>query len=213
MFWYEWVHHEPIWLSCSYSCMFVSLRFFSLYHNAVSSRVKELAFEDLEANEIVSILTWVLNTYKRYIYPKQSFISCVSSFDIPVSGIRQLRGSDLFCEIIPLMKSGPAVIVLALTTGLVLLFICRLIKCIFSAYWHQNIYQWWGSAISRPFVILVVLHDDPDQVWEDLRNQKGTVRESCRSSSYAVFISCNVHSFLSGSHVKRHPGHSRSMRG
>lgn len=41
-------------------------RFFSLYHSAVSSRVKELAFEDLEANEIVSLLTWVLNTYKRY---------------------------------------------------------------------------------------------------------------------------------------------------
>ncbi|XP_037837807.1 exocyst complex component 3 isoform X3 [Kryptolebias marmoratus] len=39
-------------------------RFFSLYHNAVSSRVKELAFDDLEANEIVSLLTWVLNTYK-----------------------------------------------------------------------------------------------------------------------------------------------------
>ncbi|GAA6230141.1 exocyst complex component 3 [Lates japonicus] len=39
-------------------------RFFSLYHNAVSIRVKELAAEDLEANEIVSLLTWVLNTYK-----------------------------------------------------------------------------------------------------------------------------------------------------
>lgn len=39
-------------------------RFFSLYHNAVSSRVTELAAEDLEANEIVSLLTWVLNTYK-----------------------------------------------------------------------------------------------------------------------------------------------------
>ncbi|KAF3858948.1 hypothetical protein F7725_012149 [Dissostichus mawsoni] len=39
-------------------------RFFGLYHNAVSSRVKELAAEDLEANEIVSMLTWVLNTYK-----------------------------------------------------------------------------------------------------------------------------------------------------
>ncbi|XP_070775564.1 exocyst complex component 3 [Enoplosus armatus] len=39
-------------------------RFFSLYHNAVSTRVKELAAEDLEANEIVSLLTWVLNTYK-----------------------------------------------------------------------------------------------------------------------------------------------------
>ncbi|XP_034468592.1 exocyst complex component 3 [Hippoglossus hippoglossus] len=41
-----------------------SNRFFSLYHNAVSTRVKELAAEDLEANEIVSMLTWVLNTYK-----------------------------------------------------------------------------------------------------------------------------------------------------
>ncbi|XP_049603160.1 exocyst complex component 3 [Syngnathus scovelli] len=39
-------------------------RFFRLYHNAVSTRVKELASEDLEANEIVSMLTWVLNTYK-----------------------------------------------------------------------------------------------------------------------------------------------------
>ncbi|XP_047224279.1 exocyst complex component 3 isoform X3 [Girardinichthys multiradiatus] len=39
-------------------------RFFSLYHNAVSTRVKELTLEDLEANEIVSLLTWVLNTYK-----------------------------------------------------------------------------------------------------------------------------------------------------
>ncbi|XP_017165671.1 exocyst complex component 3 isoform X2 [Poecilia reticulata] len=39
-------------------------RFFSLYHSAVSTRVKELALEDLEANEIVSLLTWVLNTYK-----------------------------------------------------------------------------------------------------------------------------------------------------
>uniref|UniRef100_A0A3B5LE83 Exocyst complex component 3 n=1 Tax=Xiphophorus couchianus TaxID=32473 RepID=A0A3B5LE83_9TELE len=38
--------------------------FNSLYHNAVSTRVKELAWEDLEANEIVSLLTWVLNTYK-----------------------------------------------------------------------------------------------------------------------------------------------------
>ncbi|XP_020484555.1 exocyst complex component 3 [Labrus bergylta] len=39
-------------------------RFFCLYHNTVSTRVTELASEDLEANEIVSLLTWVLNTYK-----------------------------------------------------------------------------------------------------------------------------------------------------
>lgn len=47
--------------------------FFSLYHNAVSTRVKELTSEDLEANEIVSLLTWVLNTYKRYTYSNTHF--------------------------------------------------------------------------------------------------------------------------------------------
>ncbi len=39
--------------------------FLDLYHKSVSARVQELAAEDLEANEIVSLLTWVLNTYKR----------------------------------------------------------------------------------------------------------------------------------------------------
>ncbi|XP_051557648.1 exocyst complex component 3-like [Myxocyprinus asiaticus] len=38
--------------------------FFDLYRKSVSARVQELAAEDLEANEIVSLLTWVLNTYK-----------------------------------------------------------------------------------------------------------------------------------------------------
>ncbi|XP_041040120.1 exocyst complex component 3 isoform X1 [Carcharodon carcharias] len=34
-----------------------------LYHQGLVARVEELASEDLEANEIVSLLTWVLNTY------------------------------------------------------------------------------------------------------------------------------------------------------
>lgn len=54
--------------------LYACFRFFRLYHNAVSMRVKELASEDLEANEIVSLLTWVLNTYKRYTH-KAHFVS------------------------------------------------------------------------------------------------------------------------------------------
>ncbi|KAJ8279686.1 hypothetical protein COCON_G00067520 [Conger conger] len=38
--------------------------FFDLYHRSLSTRLQELAAEDLEANEIVSLVTWVLNTYK-----------------------------------------------------------------------------------------------------------------------------------------------------
>lgn len=37
----------------------------NVYHQALSTRMQELAAEDLEANEIVSLLTWVLNTYTR----------------------------------------------------------------------------------------------------------------------------------------------------
>lgn len=37
----------------------------NMYHQALSMRMQELASEDLEANEIVTFLTWVLSTYKR----------------------------------------------------------------------------------------------------------------------------------------------------
>lgn len=69
----------------SITCTYVSMygRFFTLYHNAVSSRVKELAFEDLEANEIVSLLTWVLNTYKGYFYT-----FCVSEFALLIDSLQ-----------------------------------------------------------------------------------------------------------------------------
>ncbi|KAM4907734.1 exocyst complex component 3 isoform 2-T3 [Sylvia borin] len=38
-------------------------RLLNMYHQALATRMQELAAEDLEANEIVSLLTWVLNTY------------------------------------------------------------------------------------------------------------------------------------------------------
>ncbi|XP_030060877.1 exocyst complex component 3 [Microcaecilia unicolor] len=39
-------------------------KFLGLYHQSLASRIQELAAEDLEANEIVTLLTWVLNTYQ-----------------------------------------------------------------------------------------------------------------------------------------------------
>uniref|UniRef100_A0A674HH54 Exocyst complex component 3 n=1 Tax=Taeniopygia guttata TaxID=59729 RepID=A0A674HH54_TAEGU len=38
-------------------------RLLNMYHQALATRMQELAAEDLEANEIVSLLSWVLNTY------------------------------------------------------------------------------------------------------------------------------------------------------
>nr|XP_044995326.1 exocyst complex component 3 [Jaculus jaculus] len=37
-----------------------------MYQQALRTRMQDLASEDLEANEIVSLLTWVLNTYTRH---------------------------------------------------------------------------------------------------------------------------------------------------
>ena len=34
-----------------------------MHHQALTTQMQELASEDLEASEIVSLLTWVLNTY------------------------------------------------------------------------------------------------------------------------------------------------------
>lgn len=70
--------------------MYVCFRFFSLYHNAVSIRVKELAAEDLEANEIVSLLTWVLNTYKRYKHTSIHFHNLIVYFKTFISSKMEL---------------------------------------------------------------------------------------------------------------------------
>nr|XP_033785593.1 exocyst complex component 3 isoform X1 [Geotrypetes seraphini] len=39
-------------------------KFLDLYHQSLALRIQELAAEELEANEIVTLLTWVLNTYQ-----------------------------------------------------------------------------------------------------------------------------------------------------
>ncbi|KAJ8376550.1 hypothetical protein SKAU_G00071300 [Synaphobranchus kaupii] len=59
---------------------------FDLYHRSLSSRLQELATEDLEANEIVSLLTWVLNTYKstEMMGHPELFIECDISQQEPL---------------------------------------------------------------------------------------------------------------------------------
>ncbi|TKC39061.1 hypothetical protein EI555_017341, partial [Monodon monoceros] len=68
----------------------------NVYHQAVSTRMQELAAEDLEANEIVSLLTWVLNTYTS----AEMMGNAELAPDVDVGVLEPLLSPDVVAELL-----------------------------------------------------------------------------------------------------------------
>ncbi|XP_044945385.1 exocyst complex component 3 isoform X3 [Mustela putorius furo] len=68
----------------------------SMYHQALSTRMQELAAEDLEANEIVSLLTWVLNTYTS----AEMMGNAELAPEVDVSTLEPLLSADVVSELL-----------------------------------------------------------------------------------------------------------------
>ncbi|XP_077160742.1 exocyst complex component 3 [Paroedura picta] len=68
----------------------------SMYHQALSTRMQDLAFEDLEANEIVSLLTWVLNTYKS----EEMMGNPELAPEVDVNSLQSLLSQDVVADLL-----------------------------------------------------------------------------------------------------------------
>ncbi|XP_012590357.1 PREDICTED: exocyst complex component 3 [Condylura cristata] len=68
-----------------------------MYQQALRARMQELAAEDLEASEIVSLLTWVLNTYTRYCPLPRPAPACWEAGFSPTCGPRGARQAAGLC--------------------------------------------------------------------------------------------------------------------
>ncbi|KAH0521526.1 Exocyst complex component 3 [Microtus ochrogaster] len=68
----------------------------SMYHQALSTRMQDLASEDLEANEIVSLLTWVLNTYTS----TEMMGNVELAPEVEVSALEPLLSSSVVSELL-----------------------------------------------------------------------------------------------------------------
>nr|XP_030712341.1 exocyst complex component 3 isoform X1 [Globicephala melas]XP_030712342.1 exocyst complex component 3 isoform X1 [Globicephala melas]XP_030712343.1 exocyst complex component 3 isoform X1 [Globicephala melas]XP_030712344.1 exocyst complex component 3 isoform X1 [Globicephala melas] len=68
----------------------------NVYHQALSTRMQELAAEDLEANEIVSLLTWVLNTYTS----AEMMGNAELAPDVDVGVLEPLLSPDVVAELL-----------------------------------------------------------------------------------------------------------------